>query len=684
MSLLYMSARSKRLLDVLLEQSDYLSLNHLAKALDVSRRTVYYDISKVNIWLEQAGLPALEIVREKGLFVPYGEREEIQAYLETDNAGQAYIFSPEERCKGIVCYIIYSESPVYLEQLTECFEVSRNTVFKDLKAVAEQLGQYELKLDYQARLGYQMAGDPVRIRALFMLYFSEMSPLFQSGAFRFFQPEKIKGYYGKMKEIEAALGINYVDGVLFSLAALIPILYRHQHPILFPGLKASEMQKTREYGLARSFFPDLPLEEQSYLALHLLGSRINTVPTEFFANPSKGYIHDLAKELITEFEKIACVVFEEREALERALFLHLSTSLYRYQYGIQIGNLMGKDVVKEYPDLFSITSAVVKKLETNIGGPIPDSEIAYLSLHFGSFLKISEGDSQRLRILIVCANGTATGNMLKREVQKLLPFAEIVDVRAAIGLMNVQDVCDLVISTVKINSVVPNIVVHPILTEFDRRGILNHKLIAPKQIEIRREQIFQVVKNYVDPRNYKELLNDLTAYLQGGIWEFEIEDKLELGLCKLLDADRIQIISGTCGWQQGIRIAGQSLIDSGSIEQRYLDAIISQLQYYGPYMFLTDRVILAHAKPEDGVNALDISFVVCKEPVIFSEERKASIIIMLAAEDQEKHLKMLQDILELVSNANTIGALLKCSSPEEALLAVHQLLGNGGDSPCPL
>ncbi len=236
----------------------------------------------------------------------------------------------------------------------------------------------------------------------------------------------------------------------------------------------------------------------------------------------------------------------------------------------------------------------------------------------------------------------------------------------------------------KINSVVPNIVVHPILTEFDRRGILNHKLIAPKQIEIRREQIFQVVKNYVDPRNYKELLNDLTAYLQGGIWEFEIEDKLELGLCKLLDEDRIQIISGTCGWQQGIRTAGQSLIDSGSIEQRYLDAIISQLQYYGPYMFLTDRVILAHAKPEDGVNALDISFVVCKEPVIFSEERKASIIIMLAAEDQEKHLKMLQDILELVSNANTIGALLKCSSPEEALLAIHQLLGNGGDSPCPL
>lgn len=674
MSLLYMSAKSKRLLNVLLTQSDYISLNDLAKVLDVSRRTVYYDISKVNIWLEQAGIPTLEIIREKGLFVPYREREKIQAYLDTDDEEQVYIFSPDERYKSIICYMIYSDKPVYLEQLTECFEVSRNTIFKDLKIVTEQLEQYELKLDYRPRTGYQIAGDPVRIRALFMLYFNELFPLFQSGVLCFFKPDKIKDYYGKMKEIEKALGVSYVEGVLFSLAALIPILYRHRHPVLFPGLKASEIQKTKEYELVNRFFSDLILEEQRYLALHLLGSRVNTVPTQFFANPSKKYIHDLVKELITEFEKIACVILEEREELESALFVHLSTSLYRYQYGIQIGNLMGNDVMKEYPDLFSITRTVAKNLEASIGAPIPDSEIAYLSLHFGSALKISDRDNQKIRILIVCANGISTGNMIKREVQKLLPFAEIVGVHAAIGLMNVQEVCDLIITTVKINSVVPSIVVHPILTELDRRSILNHKLIEPRQIEIRREQIFQVIKKYVAPEHYEELLNDLTSYLQCGIQEFEIEDKLELGLCKLLDIYRVQIVSEKCIWQQSIRIAGQCLIDSHSIEQRYLDSIISHLQYYGPYMFLTDTVILAHAKPEDGVNTLDISLTVFKNPVIFSRERKASIIIMLAAEDQEKHLKILQDILELVSHPNTLDALTKCNSPEEVLTAVYQLM----------
>lgn len=424
--------------------------------------------------------------------------------------------------------------------------------------------------------------------------------------------------------------------------------------------------------LVNRFFPNLVAEEQCYLTLHLLGSRVNTVPTQFFANPSKAYIHDLARELITEFEKIACVIFEEREELERALYVHLSTSLYRYQYGIQIGNPLGDEVVREYPDLFSITRTVTKKLEDSVGVPIPDSEIAYLSLHFGGALKIADKDNQRLRILIVCASGVSTGNMIKREVQKLLPFAEIVDVRAAIGLVNVQEICDLIISTVKVKSVVPGIVVHPILTEFDRRNILNHKLILPRQIEIRRDQIFQVVKNYVASEDYDDLLNDLTAYLQGGMQEFELEDKLELGLSKLLDISRIRIVSEKCVWQQSIRIAGQCLIDNNSIEQRYLDSIISNLQYYGPYMFMTDSVLLAHAKPEDGVNTLDISLAVFKEPVVYSRERKAKLIIMLAAEDQEKHLKILQDILELVSDTDMLEKLAGCRTAEEILAIVRQ------------
>ena len=70
MAVLYINTRSKKLLNILLRQAEYISLNALAQELSISRRTVYYDINKINLWLEQSGLPSIEIVREKGIFIP--------------------------------------------------------------------------------------------------------------------------------------------------------------------------------------------------------------------------------------------------------------------------------------------------------------------------------------------------------------------------------------------------------------------------------------------------------------------------------------------------------------------------------------------------------------------------------------------------------------------------------------
>ncbi len=451
MATLYINARCEKLLNILLSRSDYMTINQLAQALSVSRRTAYYDIYKVNMWLEQAGLSQLKVVREKGVFLAYKERERVQELLETDTKQQVYIYSPDERAKLIICYVIYSQDPVYIEQLTDCCEVSRNTVFGDLKEVEKRLAQYGLKLNYQARQGYFITGDTVRIRALFVLYFNEMSTLFLNGTVRFFRREQMQEDLKRQEEIQKELGVDYVEGVLTSLAALIPLLRQHRRELQFSGLKEEEIAKTKEFFLAQRYFPELEREEQLYLALHLLGSRVNLVPDEFFESASKQYVYDLTKALISEFEKVACIVFDNREELERALFVHLNTSLYRYRFGIQIGNILGDDVMKEYPDLFALTKIAAKHLEKSLEFPIPDSEIAYLVLRFGGFLKIADSENDRLRILIVCVNGISTGNMLKREVHKLLPFAEIVDVVAAVNLVNVQNICDLIISTVKLN-----------------------------------------------------------------------------------------------------------------------------------------------------------------------------------------------------------------------------------------
>lgn len=674
MAMLYINARCRQILNVLLSHADYVSVNAIAKALQVSRRTVYYDIDKINLWLEQAGLSHLEIVREKGLYLSQQEREKIQTMLESDSENQVYIFSPEERIKIIICYVIYAQEAIYMEQFTDCFAVSRNTIFADLKEVTKKLKKYDLKLDYQPKQGYIILGDPVRVRALFILYFNEMETLFKSGVIRFFNQKQIQDYYHTLKKIEQTLEISYVDGVLYSIAALVPLLYQHRTAIRFTDLKQTEIVKTQEYALVQKYFPDLEPEEQIYLSLHLLGSRVNLVPDEYFESDSKTYVYDLTQSLVSEFEKVACVTFDKREELERALFVHLNTSLYRYRYGIQIGNILGDDVMNEYPDMFAITKIAVKRLEKQIELPIPDSEIAYLTLHFGGFLKIPSEENEHLRILIVCVNGISTGNMIKREVHKLLPFAEIVGVVAAVHLINAQNICDLIISTVKINSIVPSITVHPVLTELDRRSILNHRLVAPRNVEIQKERLFQIVKKYVNPADYPNLLKDLTVYIQRDMQHDVLGEEEEYNLLSILDESRICIFPDRCSWQNSVRIAGRCLLDNRSIEPKYLDTMIAQLQYYGPYMFLTENVLLAHAKPEDGVNCLDVSMAFFRESVWFSDSKKAKIIWVLAAEDQEKHLKILQDILTLTGDSKFLSDIENAKSSTDILVQIKSVL----------
>lgn len=674
MAMLYINARCRQILNVLLSHADYVSVNAIAKALQVSRRTVYYDIDKINLWLEQAGLSHLEIVREKGLYLSQQEREKIQTMLESDSEDQVYIFSPEERIKIIICYVIYAQKAIYMEQFTDCFAVSRNTIFADLKEVTKKLKKYDLKLDYQPKQGYIILGDPVRVRALFILYFNEMETLFKSGVIRFFNQKQIQDYYHTLKKIEQTLEISYVDGVLYSIAALVPLLYQHRTAIRFTDLKQTEIVKTQEYALVQKYFSDLEPEEQIYLSLHLLGSRVNLVPDEYFESDSKTYVYDLTKSLVSEFEKVACVTFDKREELERALFVHLNTSLYRYRYGIQIGNILGDDVMNEYPDMFAITKIAVKRLEKQIELPIPDSEVAYLTLHFGGFLKIPSEENEHLRILIVCVNGISTGNMIKREVHKLLPFAEIVGVVAAVHLINAQNICDLIISTVKINSIVPSITVHPVLTELDRRSILNHRLVAPRNVEVQKERLFQIVKKYVNPADYPNLLKDLTVYIQRDMQHDVLGEEEEYNLLSILDESRICIFPDRCSWQNSVRIAGRCLLDNRSIEPKYLDTMITQLQYYGPYMFLTENVLLAHAKPEDGVNCLDVSMALFRESVWFSDSKKAKIIWVLAAEDQEKHLKILQDILTLTGDSKFLSDIENAKSSTDILVQIKSVL----------
>ena len=646
-----MNARGREILNILLLNNDYIKIEEIARQMNISKRTIYYDLYQINDWLDFYGLEELSIVRKKGILLSDDLKSDIEKVLEDSGKTDDYVFSPTERVEIIICSIFHSENSIYIEQLMSFCNVSRNTVFNDLTIVENELQKYDLKLNYEPKKGYEVGGDIIKARAVFLLYFTQLLPLFEEDRLAFIDKEEVLSYVSILKKMEERLHTTYVDGIITSLAALLPVVVRGGSGLVIHNLKRGEIESTREYALILEYFPDMEWMEKIYFCIHLLGSRVTVNSNDIFHERPRQEVYEVTKALVSEFEKTACVNFHNRDNLEQALFAHIGASLYRYQYGIQIGESIGEDVIREYPDLFQITKKVSKYLEQMIGLPVPDKEIAFLALHFGAHLTLPDGESKQLRILIVCVNGISTGNMIRREVQRLLPDCRIVAVESVRTIMNAQDQCDVIISTIKMKSVVPVIIINPIMTQKDREKILSHPRIKNHVLKLDIRHLMEEISPYIQEKDrelVRKKIEECLSHSSGIAMPASYKQKKQ-GLLDLLKGERIRILPSSDSWIRALWAAGDPLLKAGSIEDRYIDTIISQLQYYGPYMFITPGVILAHAKPEDGVHRLDASMMIFREPVTFTDFHKASVVIILAASDQVSHLRILRDIAELFS-----------------------------------
>lgn len=299
----YMDVRCKEILSLIIFSPDCVSMEQLEKEMNLSKRSVYYEICKINEWMEQNGFPELKVMRGKGYYIEEAVKTQIEAMLDKKQSKEIYIFSPKERVYVIICYIIYSERPVYINELMDCCGVSRNTIFSDLKVVVSLLQEYRLQLGYKSKEGYTIEGDAIRVRAIFFYYFNKLLPLYESENLEFISKKRIKDYLQSLKGIEKELKINYVHDSLVSIAALIPILERNNQKLHFPDIKKQEVMDTKEFRLIQKYFPALIEEEQIYLCLHLLGSRTLDVSEDFMYNRSNQTVYEITKALVDEFEK---------------------------------------------------------------------------------------------------------------------------------------------------------------------------------------------------------------------------------------------------------------------------------------------------------------------------------------------------------------------------------------------
>lgn len=150
-------------------------------------------------------------------------------------------------------------------------------------------------------------------------------------------------------------------------------------------------------------------------------------------------------------------------------------------------------------------------------------------------------------------------------------------------------------------------------------------------------------------------------------------------LTELISEKEITVKIEASDWEDAIRKSAQALLDNGAIEDGYITGMIQTVKELGPYIVIAPAVAIAHARPECGVLRTDLSLATLKTPVFFGHvgNDPVSLVITLAARDNDEHLDALADLAELLSDSVRFQAILKADTPEQIY---HILSGDTGGS----
>ncbi len=145
-------------------------------------------------------------------------------------------------------------------------------------------------------------------------------------------------------------------------------------------------------------------------------------------------------------------------------------------------------------------------------------------------------------------------------------------------------------------------------------------------------------------------------------------------LKKLLTAEVVQIVEQAKDWRDAIAISCQPLIDNGSIEPRYVEAIYRSHEAIGPYYVVGPGIAMPHARPEEGANKLSLALTVIPSGVNFDadENDPVKLLIVLAATDSTSHIEIISQLAQLFDNEQDTQALLQATTVPEILSVISR------------
>lgn len=690
--------RSTAVLKEILDSKGYIPIHYLSKVFNVSRRTIYNDLKRIDNWLQTQGFAPVEHVRSSGLYIEQSNKENIWKKIQVPEQVY-YEFSPYERRAVIALYLLTGqETHFFLADFINVLGVSRNTVLEDIKQLKEDFVKFQVSVQADQQKGYVLLGSERSKRQSIVYFLSKVLPEVNRNELLtswLYQPKEpyallnendIKIVQSFLFQFEKAASIEFTDDVFFQLSIRFTLFIKRIKVgtnIEVDRVEKQVVKSTSEYKHTKIFCKELEKnfevaiseEEVIYLTAHLLSSRVNYSDIQHKEdNRELNLLQETIRKMVHDFEKHALIEIEDKRGLEKNLLTHLKPAYYRLVYGIDIENDLADSVQDQYPEVYELTKRVVPHFEQLVGKEITKNEIAYIAMHFGGWLR-KEGTSpeKRRKMLIVCSTGLGTSKLLEKQLKGLFNDVDIADVASLREYERMNLNVDMIISTISLRDRgVPVFVVNPILSNEDKERLLKEVNISFGSQPLQRyslDSLMNVIRQHASIENEQALEQELSRYLNHS--SFHIKGGKEASLTELLPERRIMFQSHVKDWREAIERAAESLKQEGYITKSYITSMIQQVEKHGPYIVISPKVAIPHATPEDGVNAIGMSMLTLGSPV-FINDKEVKLVIVLATVDDQAHLKALSQLTSLFSDKSTKDRVLSMQNPEEVFQIIQQ------------
>ena len=361
---------------------------------------------------------------------------------------------------------------------------------------------------------------------------------------------------------------------------------------------------------------------------------------------------ELARKLVEYAQVWLGDIYQNDDELIYNLAMHLQPAIERARFGIVLTNPLLGQIKEQYQSLYMIAHKAADKLTRNMGIAFTEDEIGYLTIHLGAAVERKRLlQNKKLEVLLVCGNGVGTANLLAMTLKNHLPYIHISKI---VSLYKLEESAlagiDMVISTVPL--------------ELEHVAVLRVSPIATvEEIKVIESQIAYF---------YNKKFSD----------SGQITESKALGLPDLLSPEMIELESEARDWSEAVRSAGQILVKSGAVSDCYVERMVDCVREMGPYIVVCPGVAMPHARYEDGVNKVAISFLRLKKPVYFAsreEKKPVDMLFAFSTTDENAHLQLMQDLWLIFNDKDTLNRLRQSGSKEEILGCIRERRWEGAE-----